>query len=65
MQFGERLRSELKIFPIFFYHIFICLSWAKRGAKLLASEDYYRSGHNYFRSGYVPIYLSDIVKMRI
>ena len=41
------------------------LSWAMRGAKRLAeyfalakhsSEDYYRRGQNYFRSGY----LSDI-----
>ena len=40
-----------------------------RGAKRLtecfalakhSSEDYYRSGQNYFRSGYVSIYLTDI-----
>ena len=43
------------------------LSWAMRGAKRLAegfalakhsSEDYYRSGQNYFCSGYLSIYLS-------
>ena len=58
--FTARKRSTLAYLQLF--------SWAMRGAKRLpewcalakhSSEDYHRSGKNYFRSGYLCIYLSD------